>query len=337
MDAFFALGYEIDENDRFLQSFTLLFDLSIMCYMIPLTKGSCVYTVPEEGIKYINIYSILQEHKITFALMVPSILSCLRPFFNEIRLEKMRYSLFCGEALQADILNEWNECVPNALIQNVYGPTEATIFCLVYNWSRDNSKNKVYTEIVSIGKPMENMEAIVIDDENKVLPENEKGELCLAGYQLTEGYLNNPEKNKKAFFINKVNGEEKIFYKTGDVAFKDEQNDFMYCGRKDYQIKIYGFRVELGEIEHFAREYLKTINVVAIAYKNNFGTMQIHLFVENYNGDVSDIKNHLRNKLPEYMVPSQITSIPYFPLNANGKIDRNELTKKGRDLRHNLE
>ncbi|MGD1006305.1 MAG: AMP-binding protein [Ignavibacteriaceae bacterium] len=327
MNAFFALGYEIDENDRFLQSLDLQFDLSIMCYMIPLTKGSCVYTVPTEGIRYVNIYSVLKEYKITFALMVPSILSYLRPFFNEIRLEKMRYFMFCGEALYADMLNEWNKCVPNALVQNVYGPTEATIFCLTYNWNRDNSKNKVYTGIVSIGKPMKNIEAIIIDDDNNILPQNEKGELCLAGYQLTAGYLNNPEKNKKAFFINKVNGKEEIFYKTGDVAFKDEQDDFMYCGRKDYQIKIHGYRIELSEIEFHVRQFISPSNAVAVAYPNERGITQIHLFLENYNRLTDILIDFLKTKIPYYMLPSKITIVPSFPLNANGKVDRKALLK----------
>ena len=331
-DAFFALGYKIDENDRFLQSSDLDFDLSIMSYIFPLTKGSCVYTVPVEGIKYINIYTILQEHEITVASMVPSVLSYLRPFFDEIRLEKMRYSIFCGEAMYADILNEWSKCVPNALVQNVYGPTEATVFCLAYNWSREISENKVYTGIVSIGKPMKNMEAIIIDDDNKILPENEKGELCLAGHQLTSGYLKNPEKNKAVFFTHKVNGKETVFYKTGDLAFKDEQNDFMYCGRKDYQIKIHGYRIELGEIESHARKILENLDVVAVAYPNQMGNTQIHLFIEGYVGDIHLIHEKLKTRIPEYMMPAGITSIPVFPLNANGKIDRKLLSGKIKEL-----
>ena len=235
-DAFFALGYEIDENDRFLQSFSLLFDLSIMSYMIPLTRGCCVYTVPEEGIKYVNIYSILQEQEITFALMVPSVLSYLRPFFDEIRLDKMRYSMFCGEAIYSDILNEWSKCVPNALVQNVYGPTEATIFCLTYDWSRDNSKNKAYNGIVSIGKAMKNMEAIVIDDNNNALPQNEKGELCLSGHQLTLGYLKNPEKNKAAFFTNKINDKKE--YITKQAIWYIKMNRMILCTSEESIIRL---------------------------------------------------------------------------------------------------
>ena len=325
IDAYMALGYEINENDRCLQSSDLTFDLSTMSYMVPLSKGACVYTVPSGGIKYASIYGVLEEHEITIALMVPSVLTYLRPYFNDIRLEKMRYSMFCGEALYADILSEWAQCVPNALIQNVYGPTEATNFCLTYDWNKEISKNKVFTGIVSIGKPMKNMEAIVVDDLNNPLPRGEKGELCLTGPQLTTGYLKNPEKNRAAFFTLNTGGKEKTYYKTGDVAFLDEDNDFMFCGRKDYQIKIHGYRIELGEIEHYAREILNNTNVVAIAYQNHMDITQIHLFAEGFEGDTHTIYESLKTKIPEYMLPAGITSLPSFPLNANGKIDRKAL------------
>ncbi len=324
IEAFYELGCNISETDRFLQSSDLLFDLSTMSYMIPISKGACVYTVPSEGIRYVNIYNILKEKEITFALMVPSVLSYLQPFFKDIQLEKMRYSLFCGEALYADILKKWKECVPNALIQNVYGPTEATNFCLAYDWDVTSS-NKVYNGVVCIGKPMKNIEAIVVDENLNLLPSGEKGELCLAGPQLTSGYLNNPQKNKSSFFIKEENGLEKIFYKTGDVAFMDEDGDFMYCGRKDYQIKIHGYRIELGEIEFHSRQFISPANAAAVAYQNELGLTQIHLFVENYLDDKEKILEHLKNKIPQYMLPSKITSIPVFPLNSNGKIDRKAL------------
>lgn len=106
LHAFFALGYDIDPDDRVLQMFDLTFDLSLMSYCVPLVRGACVYPVGAEGIKYLEIYRILEDHEITCALMVPSTLAHLRPFFPEIRLAKMRYSLFCGEALYDDLVTE---------------------------------------------------------------------------------------------------------------------------------------------------------------------------------------------------------------------------------------
>jgi amino acid adenylation domain-containing protein len=325
--AFDEFDYKISENDRFLQMFELTFDFSVVCYTVPICAGACVYTVPSEGVKFANVYMVLEEHEITFACLVPSVLSYLKPYFDEIKLEKMRYSLFCGETLILDIAESWSKCTPNAKIINAYGPTEATVFCLIYQWDKSNSLKKSFNGGVCIGRPMKNTYAIIIDENQKILPFGEKGELCLSGLQLTKGYWKDDEKNANSFFKAQVDCEEIIFYRTGDLAFQDEESDFMFAGRIDNQIKIQGFRIELGEIEHFAREFIKTNNIVAAAYQNTLGTMQIHLFIENYTGNVSDVAHYLKENIPEYMVPAKITVVPSFPLNANGKVDRKELLK----------
>ncbi len=334
VDAFVELGYNVDENDRFLQMFELTFDFSVICYTVPLCAGACIYTIPAEGVKYANVYMALEENEITFACMVPSVLSYLTPYFEEIKLEKMRYSIFCGETLLNNIALGWSKCTPNAKIINAYGPTEATVFCLIYEWEKPLSDSKTFNGGVCIGKPMKNMNAVVVNENSEIISGNneEKGELCLAGKQLTSGYWKNDEKNAKTFFNILIDGKTETFYRTGDLAFQDNEGDFLFAGRIDNQIKIQGFRIELGEIEHFAREFIKNGNVAAVGYPNTFGNMQIHLFVENYNGNTLEIEEYLKSKIPEYMVPSYITSIPSFPLNANGKIDRKELIKIGQNL-----
>lgn len=324
-DAFYKLGYNVDENDRFLQMFELTFDFSIFTYIAPLCKGASVYTLPEGGIKYANVYSILEEHEITFAALVPSILTYLRPYFEEIRFDKLKYSLFCGEALVKDIVDEWQKCTPNSTIVNAYGPTEATVFCLIYNCSQNPDEIKEHNGAVSIGKEMENMKAIIADENQKQLSVGEKGELCLAGEQVTPGYWKNEEKNKEAFFNLVVDGIDYTFYRTGDLAYFDEDGDFMFSGRLDYQVKVDGFRIELGEIELQARRITHITNVVAVPIINKVGSTEIHLFVENYTGDTNEIKNILKENIPSYMVPSVINSVPHFPLNENGKVDRKSL------------
>ncbi|MCL5029599.1 MAG: AMP-binding protein [Bacteroidetes bacterium] len=338
VDAFLELGYNVNENDRFLQMFELTFDFSVVCYTVPLCVGACIYTIPEEGVKFANVYIALEEHEITFACMVPSVLSYLTPYFDEIKLDKMRYSLFCGETLLDQIAQGWSKCTPNAKIINAYGPTEATVFCLIYEWNNESSSKKTFNGGVCIGKPMINMGSVVIDENSKIISgkPGEKGELCLSGKQLTPGYWKDDEKNVKTFFKARINGKDEIFYRTGDLAFQDDEGDFFFAGRIDNQIKIQGFRIELGEIEHFAREFIKGGNVAAVGYQNTFGNMQIHLFVENYNGNSLDIEEYLKSKIPEYMVPSYITSIPSFPLNDNGKIDRKKLVSMCMELKQSF-
>ena len=320
MDSFFALGYELSPEDRFLQMFDLTFDLSVMSYLAPLLVGGCVYTVNPEEIKYMAIYSLLEDHKLTFTLMVPSMLSYLRPYFEDIDLPHLRHSLFCGEALYADIAKEWQACLPNGKVQNVYGPTEATIFCLTYNCGKTI---KSYNEMVCIGQPMKNVKAIVVGDNNRPVIQGEKGELCVAGAQVTPGYLNNPEKNQEAFFeLNNVR-----YYRTGDIVYQDESGDYMYCGRVDYQVKVKGgFRVELNEIEAHARHYTQLSGVVAVAMANSIGIAQIFLYLEDYKGDIEQLTSYLKTQMPDYMLPEKIINLPVFPLNDNGKVDRKQLT-----------
>ena len=138
IEAFEAMGYDINETDRCLQMFDLTFDLSVMSFLVPLLKGACVYTIPKDKIKYGYIFELMEEKELTVALMVPSMLNYLRPYFDEIDCPKMKYSLFCGEALHLPIVQEWSNCLPNARIDNVYGPTENTIFCTSYTYKRDS-------------------------------------------------------------------------------------------------------------------------------------------------------------------------------------------------------
>ncbi len=321
VDAFFALGYNINENARFLQMFDLTFDLSVMSYLIPLCVGGCVYTISFKGMKFTNVYSVLEDHNITFALMVPSILANLRQYFQEIDLPELKYSLFCGEALNADITNEWRRCIPNAAIENVYGPTEATIFCLTYPVPADDSVS-TYNGIISIGKEMQGMEAIVVNSDLQQLPDGEKGELCLYGPQLTSGYLDE-QKSREAFF--ELNGKK--YYKTGDIAYRNEQGDFMYSGRVDSQVKIQGYRVELSEIEFHLRQVAEPANAVAITINNKNGLAEIHAVIEGTTNFTETLLNKLEQKVPAYMIPTEVHYIATFPLNTNGKTDRKELAK----------
>ena len=324
ISAFFNLKLNVNQNDRFLQMFELTFDFSVVCYTIPLLLGACIYTVPTEGIKFANVYTILEENEITFACMVPTVLNYLKPYFDEIKLDKMKYSLFCGEALQEEIARRWSVCIPDGKIINAYGPTEATVFCTTYEF-KENTSNKNFNGIVSIGKPMENIEAIVVDEKLKKVKNGEKGELCISGDQLTQGYLNDEDRNKKAFFKYSTKGKPIRFYRTGDTAIIDDDGDFMFTGRLDDQIKIQGFRTELGEIEHHTREFTKSTNVKAISNEDDRGITQIHLFIENFKKNTEDLNEYLRTKIPEYMLPASINNIHVFPFNGNGKVDKKKL------------
>jgi amino acid adenylation domain-containing protein len=323
INAFISFGYEFTADDRFLQIYDLSFDASVHCYTVPLAVGGCIYTVPQDEIKYLYALKLMTRHELTFVKMPPSTMSYLRPYFKNIRLEKLRNCLFGGEALDQKMVSDWSECVPNARIQNVYGPTEATINCLIYDWNK-NRPDKQFNGIVSIGKPFGANLAMVADNSHQQVKSGIMGELYVAGPQITRGYLKNKGKNKEAFVILEINGNKERFYRTGDLSLVDSEGDFMYCGRKDDQVQVDGFRVELGEIEHHAREFLKTVNVAATSVSSQL-TIEIHLFVEDMSADIRGLKKYLESRLPSYMQPFKIHKIKEFPKSAGGKVNKQEL------------
>jgi acyl-coenzyme A synthetase/AMP-(fatty) acid ligase len=179
----------------------------------------------------------------------------------------------------------------------------------------------------SIGKAMNGLIAIIIDEQRNILGPNQKGELCIAGGQLTPGYWNNQEITNKSFFDTEYEGIKTRFYKTGDLCYKDEDGDIMYAGRIDFQVKIQGYRIELGEIEFHARGYLQGKNAIAIAFENKTGNTEIGLFVEGKLDNINVLSDYLKSKLPYYMIPTKIIVKEVFPLNTNGKVDRIILKK----------
>ncbi len=327
IESFWKVGFDINNTDRCLQCFDLTFDVSVQSYLVPLTKGACTYTIPHDQIKYSYIYGLFEEHRLTFGAMVPSMIRYLRPYFDEINVPSMKYNILTAEASPLELVNEWSKCIPNAEIYDFYGPTEATIYCTYYKLFK-NGRNKQLNGISSIGKPMSGLVAVIVDEDRKILGANQKGELCISGDQLTPGYWNNPDKNTESFFEMEYKGAARRFYKTGDSCYMDEEGDIMYSGRLDYQVKIQGYRIELGEIEHHAREYAKGQSAVAVSFESNSGATEIALFIECESADTKLLVEYLKSKMPNYMIPSKIIYNERFPLNINGKIDRNSLKKQ---------
>ena len=324
LNSFINAGFSINHLDRCLQCFDLTFDVSVQSFLVPLVKGACVYTIPHNQIKYSYVYGLLEDHKLTFSVMAPSMLRYLRPYYSEIKAKDMRYCILTAEASPVNLVQEWSKCIPNSEIFNFYGPTEATIYCTFYKFKKDEV-NKHLNGMLSIGKVMNGFKAIIIDEGNNLLSSNQKGELCIAGGQLTPGYWKNPDKATESFFNLKYDGMVRRFYKTGDLCFFDDEGDIMFSGRLDYQVKIQGYRIELSEIEYHAREHLKGDNSTAIVFENKMGNDEIALFVENESIDLNLILKYLKSKMPYYMVPTKIIPIKKLPLNTNGKIDRSIL------------
>lgn len=325
MDSFWKTGVCVTEKDRCLQCFDLTFDVSIQSFLVALTRGACVYTIPYGQVKYLQVAALIHQHHITFGAMAPSMLTYLRPYFPELDASSFRICILTAEACPVDLIEDWYKCAPNVEVYDFYGPTEVTIYSTYYKCSR-NSFNLSVNGMISIGKPLANVKSIIVNEQKELVRNKEKGELCLAGEQVTQGYWNNEEKNKTSFFEKEENGTVCRYYRTGDLCYWDESGNIMYVGRIDHQTKIQGFRVELGEIEFHARSYYnQQVRAIAMAFPDSQGLSNIALFLEHSSDDNERLLAYLKKKMPKYMIPSKILFVQEFPLNSNDKIDRNKL------------
>ena len=326
VNGFLELYPELTSKDRFLQTYDLTSDAAFTGYLNPLMLGATVYTLPAGSFKYLSIVKILKEQQITFTKFTPSVLNYLRPYFKSIRFDSLMHSHFGGEALPYDLVTEWAECVPNAEISNGYGPTETTITCTIHRTNIDQLKESVYNGIISIGKPFKGVKILIIDETDHIIADSEKGELCIGGNQVMTGYLNATAETISPFYIHQsMDGDTEKYYRTGDIAFRDSKGNLFFCGRKDDQLKISGYRIEPAEIEFAVSQLAHGAKSKAYGYQNKRGTESIVVFIEQFDDQPEKLKDKLRSMLLSALIPEKIISIRQFPLNQNGKVDKSIL------------
>ncbi|MGQ0827641.1 MAG: AMP-binding protein [Bacteroidota bacterium] len=313
---FFLKNFDLDQNDRFLQVYELTFDVSVFSFFMPLQVGACCYVVPNDGIKYIKIIQMLEEHKITVISMVPGILRYMEQYLDEVKFDHLRYSFFSGDALYHELAVKWKKSMINGQIHNFYGPTETTIVCTHYLWTESQSAQESVNGIVPLGKPFDGMNVLIVDSTNQL---TEKGELCFSGSQVITAYLNNSHESQ--FFIHKG----KRYYKTGDTVSYNTNGNIVFHGRMDNQVKVNGYRVELIEIEFAIEKITKKRSVVLCV--NDKQINKLIAFIETKEINEQTIKSSLASLLPDYMIPQQFIAIEKIPLNINQKTDKQTLLK----------
>jgi amino acid adenylation domain-containing protein len=313
-----VLNLGLNKQAGYLQMFEMTFDLSVVSILLPFINTGTLYHVSSKSVKYLEIYRLLEDYQIEFAIIVPSVLAMLRPYFSSIELPNLKAVGLSGEAVPLDLTKEWQVCCSNAKFFNFYGPTECTIFCTYYEIPKDDIA--ALNGIVSIGKVNNNCLALCLKEDGTTAQEGEKSLLWIGGEQVSPGYLNNEELNQSLFIIR----DGIRYYNTGDVVIKNEKEEFFYLGRKDHQVKISGYRIELSEVEYNATRSLNTKSIV-IATEDKKGMMQLVLFVVKTGLTNADLLEKLKQSMPGYMVPTVILQVDEFPLNDNGKLDRKQL------------
>ncbi|HRP37166.1 MAG TPA: amino acid adenylation domain-containing protein [Candidatus Dojkabacteria bacterium] len=323
--AFEKSPIEIEAEDKCLQMFELTFDVSISSFLPALLKGACIYTIPNDVIKYLHVLKSIIKYGLTVIQIVPSVIRLSLPLLSKMAFPSVKHCILTGEATSTDLLSSWRKTIPSGSIFNFYGPTEATIYCSYYDCNE--SEINSYNGMIAIGKPLAGIKMIIVDDHGNEVKPGEKGELLISGSQLTSGYLNSESKNTTSFTSIGDDHNRNRFYRSGDVCYKNEKGTIHYCGRQDGQVKIQGFRIELSEIEICVKDISK-INNVVITRKNKVDALELVLILESAETiDRISLLDKMKERLPEYMLPSSVFILKEFPLNSSGKTDRVQIKK----------
>lgn len=315
----FTETFDITSKTIFGSQTPFYFSMSVSDIFSTIMNGSTFVIIPKSYFSFpLNLIKFMDEHKVNTIYWVPSALSIVANLktFDAIKPKYLRKVLFAGEVMPMKPLNIWRKALPKLMYANLYGPTELTDICTYYVVNRDFKDN----ETLPIGRPCNNCEAIILDENNN---ESEEGELCIKGSILGLGYYNNKEKTDTTFIQNPLNKSFiEYIYRTGDIVKYNEYNELIYLSRKDFQIKHMGYRIELGEIETNINA-LDGITLCACIYDAN--NKQIVLFYEGNKLKEEDVNKFACEKLVSYMRPNKIIKVSKMPYNANGKIDRVKL------------
>ncbi len=302
----------------------LYFDIYSFELCLMMAKGCTIIIISEQLATFpAKLLEFLNDKKVNFIFWVPTIMVNIANLnlFTTYKLPDLKKIWFAGEVFPTRHLNYWRLYVSHATFTNLYGPIEITLDCTYYI-IKDDLPNDVP---IPIGFPCRNTDVLILNDNDLAAIPNEKGELCVRGTSLALGYYNDPEKTVKAFVQNPLNKNyPELIYRTGDVVFKNEEGVINFVGRKDFQIKHLGYRIDLSELEHVILNTWGKIYNACVLYNHN--KKEICLFYEG-NKEITPVsfRKELLEYLPKYMVPTNFRFFEELPRNSNGKIDRNLL------------
>lgn len=324
----FTEKYNITDSDRVYLISSISFDISQRSIFMALKNGATLYLNNDVIYDPERIADYLYDNRLTIINYTPSgfypIIDSQEDDLYK-KLKFLRCVFLAGETISPQRLINWTKSeFFNSLIVNIYGVAECTDVSSSYNL---DSIEKYLSSYIPIGYPINNNSLLIVDENKELLPPNAIGEICITGIGLGGGYINDRKLTDEKFVVLK-NGDKA--YLTGDIGkFTNDYVEF-YC-RKDYQVKIRGNRVELGDIENAMRQitYIQEASVIM----NNSQELHAYIELRNTDTDTSDsnikakIFSELRSKLPQYMIPDNIIIVNKLPINANGKVDRIALQK----------
>ena len=306
---------------------TLGADLGNTCIYPSLVSGGCLHVIGHDvAADSQRLSEYFAKHPVDVLKIVPSHLMALLNAGGGAEVLPRKHLVMGGEALTTLLMEKIVAAGGNCEVLNHYGPTETTVGSLTlrlkdYDWGNS------LAQTIPIGRPIANTRVYVLDALGEPVPVGVAGELYIAGDGVSAGYVNQPERTAERFLPEHCGQDSSAkMYRTGDLARYLPDGNIEFLGRVDDQVKIRGFRIELGEIESVLLRHggVKQTAVLAVANERDEKTLVAYV-VGSAGGD--ELRSYLREQLPDYMMPSAIINLPKFPLNANGKIDRQALPK----------
>lgn len=318
-------GFYIQQSSRVLQFASPSFDAATSEVFMTLLKGATLVVPKSETVKSADALSeLVQQERITHATLPPALL----PFLDIELWQEVSTIIVAGDSCALDQARRWSQ---GRRFINAYGPSEATVCATLGEITAEDSG-------LHIGKPIQNVQVYVLNNHLQPAAIGCSGELYIGGMGLSRGYLNRDELTAEKFVVNPFYDADdpassKRLYRTGDLARWITSGKLEFLGRMDHQIKIRGFRVELGEIENTLREheYVKDALVVDFDFAEGDKRLICYYVSESEFSEigaesvVESVRAHLKNRVPDYMLPGAFVALDAMPLTTNGKIDRKSL------------
>jgi len=322
-----ATTFDAAEGDGAPINLPLVFDGTITALLPPLVAGTALHLLPEDCGEIDGLVELFAEGR-NHALMkiTPPFLQALQHILPpEHMANAVRTMVIGGQALGWKDIEAWREHAPGTRIFNHYGPTETVVGCIVYPVGaapRDGGS------AVPIGRPISNVQVYVLDGRHALVPTGVVGELYIGGDGVARGYLNRPALTAQRFVANSYGEPGSRLYRTGDLVRYRADGNLEFIGRIDHQVKIRGFRIELGEVEAALHAHSGIAEAVVIDRQDSDGQQQlVGYVVRSAQQEVSlqEIREQLRQSLPDYMIPATLVELAQIPLTGNGKLDRKAL------------
>jgi amino acid adenylation domain-containing protein len=324
-------AYSITENGTYLFKTAYIFDVSVTELFGWFMGGGRLAVLEAGGEKDPRqITAAIQHQSVTHINFVPSMFSAFLKHTetepeNIKKLKHLKYIFLAGETMPGPLVERFIALgCPSIRLENIYGPTEATVYATQYSMLQWDGQGSV-----PIGKPLNNITLYILNQAGNIQPLGIPGELHIGGAALARGYLNNPQLTAEKFLNITLENRQLKLYKTGDLARWKPDGNIEFLGRIDLQVKIRGFRIELEEIENLLLQHTSVKESVAAVLEDNTGDKYLCAYITVNNSSnppgVVELKEYLAQTLPGYMIPSFILPLDELPLTAGGKVNRKAL------------